>query len=147
MSKSEPKGSDWDPLDGIRDRSNKMCNDLWKYMDKLDEHINTLPQGQSRQYLEQYKSLAGMIAELYAFSAASVSKIRSTEQIVIKVLFKEVFGDRTITLPYEPKKEETLAETARRLKEKEPKLDWMIKGLDDAAKDLEPTDKANSNYE
>ncbi len=42
-----------------------------------------------------------MMAELYFFSAVSLGTIRGLEEGVIKVLFNEVFKDRSITLPYE----------------------------------------------
>jgi hypothetical protein len=137
MNDSKTNQPAWDPLDGYRDTCNERCNAIWKYMDGLSKHFNSLPEGQTKAYLQQYNNTLSLIAELYFFQAVSISHIRFTETGTIQALFKEVFGDRSITLPYEPKKEETLAETAKRLKEKEPKLDWMIKGLDDAAKDLE----------
>jgi hypothetical protein len=92
-------------MDRMRDRSNEMCNSLWKYIDGISEQINSLPEGQTKQYLQQYKSILGMIAELYVFSAVSFGQICSIEETVYSVLFKEVFGDRSITLPYNPEKD------------------------------------------
>jgi hypothetical protein len=106
-------------------------------MEGLSEHINTLPEGQSKEYLEQYKSTLGMIAELYFFNAVSIGHIRGMEEGEVKALFKEVFKDRTITLPYELEKDETLRDIARRYKEKEPLLDWIDRFLKERAKDIE----------
>ena len=47
--------SDWNPLDEFRNKCNDMCNGIWKYIDTLSEHINSLPEGQSKQYLQQNK--------------------------------------------------------------------------------------------
>jgi hypothetical protein len=125
------------PMDRYRDRCNEMCNAIWKHMEKLSEHINTLPEGQSKEYLEQYKSTLGMIAELYFFNAVSIGHIRDMEEGEVKALFKEVFKDQTINLPYEPEKDETLNDIARRYKEKESLLDWIDKFLKERAKDTE----------
>jgi hypothetical protein len=125
------------PMDGYRDRCNKMCNTIWKDMDELSKHIDTLPEGQSRKYLEQYRFTLGMLAELYFFHAVSLGQIRDMEAGVIQALFKEVFKDRTIQLPYEPEKGTTLRETMERYKEKEPAVNWMDRGLKDKAKDVE----------
>jgi hypothetical protein len=119
--------SDWNPLDDYRNKCNDMCNSIWKYIDTLSEHINSLPEGQSKQYLEHYKSILSMLAELYFFQAVSLGQIRSMDTGVIRALFKEVFKDRTITLPYEPKEGETLHDIAKSYKENEHNIDWLRK--------------------
>lgn len=91
--------SDWDPLKMFHNRANEICSSVWKYMDTLSEHIKTLPEGKDKQYLEQYTSTLGLIAELAFINAATFTRLDSLDQTVYKVLFKEVFGDRTIKLP------------------------------------------------
>jgi hypothetical protein len=129
--------SDQHPMDEFKDRCNDRCNAIWKHMERLSEYINTLPKGQSKEYLEQYKSTLGMIAELYFSNAVSIGHIRGMEEGQVKALFQEVFKDREITLPYEPKKDETLSDIARRYKEKEPLLEWIDRFLKERAKDTE----------
>ena len=128
--------SDWNPLDDYNKRANEMCNSIWKYMDTLSEHIKTLPEGQTKEYLQQYKSTLGMIAELAFFNAVSLTEIKGLKEVVFKVIFREVFGDREIQLPYEPKKEETLHGIARGYKEREPIIDWQKRFLEEVRKRL-----------
>lgn len=125
-----------DPFDHHA-RANEMCNQLWEYIDSLSERIKSMPEGVDKTYLMNYKATLGMIAELYVFSAMSMSKTASLEEVVYKVLFKEVFKDRTITLPYEPKEGETLHDIATRYKEREPTLTWIDKDLKHKASDTE----------
>jgi hypothetical protein len=143
MSEPKSKGPDWNPLDGYRDTCNERCNAIWKYMDGLSEHIKSLPEGQTKVYLQQYSNTLSLIAELYFFQAVSLGQIRGMEGGVIQTLFKEVFKDRTITLPYEPKEGETLHDVIKRYKDKEPIIDWQIRDLTDQAKDLENGDDPN----
>jgi hypothetical protein len=139
--------SDWEPLDRFNQRSNDMCNSIWKYIDILSEHIKTLPEGQTKQYLEQYKSTLGMIAELAFFSAVTFNEIKSLKDVVFKVFFKEIFGDKVIQLPYEPKKDETLHGIARDYNERKPFIDWQRRFLEEEAKDLEDKDRENNSSE
>jgi len=126
--------SDFNPINHMRDRCNEMCNSLWKHMDKLNEHIEKMPEGQSKEYIKQYHQTLGYIAELYAFQAFTFSNLEGKDS-VIQALFKEVFKDKTIQLPYSP--EETLSDIVKRLKEKEPTINWVDKELKDKAKDVE----------
>jgi hypothetical protein len=114
-------------------------------MEKLSEHINKLPEGDSEEYLKQYKSTLGMLAELYFFNAVSISHLRGMEEGEVKALWKEVFKDRTITLPYEPEKDATIADAVRRYQEKEPSLNWIHRDLKERAKDTEKREDANNN--
>ena len=129
--------SDQHPMDEFKDRCNERCNALWKYMETLSKHIDTLPEGESKEYLKQYKSTLGMLAELYFFNAVSIGHIRGMEEGEVKALFKEVFKDRTITLPYTPKEGETLHDTVNRYKQKESLLNWIDRYLEGRAKDTE----------
>ena len=119
--------SDWNPLDEFRNKCNDMYNGIWKYIDTLSGHINSLPEGQSKQYLQQYKYTLGMLAELYFFQGVSFGQIHSMETGAIRALFKEVFKDRIITLPYDPKEGETLHDVAKSYKENERYVDWLRK--------------------
>ena len=83
--------SDLHPMDEFANRCNESCNSLWKYIRTLTKHIDALPEGDSKEYLKQYKSTLGMIAELYFFTAVSISHIRGLEEGEVKALFKEVF--------------------------------------------------------
>jgi hypothetical protein len=129
--------SDWEPLDDYNKRSNEMCNSIWKYIDKLSEHIKTLPEGQNKQYLEQYRSTLSMMAELAFFSAVSMTEMKNMKEVVYRVLFKEVFGNREIILPYEPKEEETIHGIAKDYNERKPFIDWQRRFLVEEANDLE----------
>jgi hypothetical protein len=129
-----------EPIDRYRDRCNDMCNSLWKYGEELRKIIKSLPEGQNKQYLQDYDRIIGMIAELYFFNAVSLGTIRGLEGGTIKALFKEVFKDESIQLPYEPEKGTTLRETVDRYKEKEPTVNWLDKDLKDRAKDVEDKD-------
>jgi hypothetical protein len=129
-----------EPIDRYRDRCNDMCNSLWKYGEELRKIIKSLPEGQNKQYLQDYDRIISLIAELFYFQAVSMGQIKATDEPII-ALFKEVFGpEGSITLPYEPRKGETLYETAKRYKEKEPAVNWLDKDLKDRAKDLENQD-------
>jgi hypothetical protein len=116
--------SDWNPLDGYGGHSDDMCRAIWKYQGILSEHINTLPEDQSKEYLKQYNATLGMLAELYFFSAISLSKIRDMERGAVQPLF-EVSKGGSITLPSKPKEGKALRETAKAYRDKEPFLDWM----------------------
>jgi hypothetical protein len=129
--------SDFHPIDEFKDRCNQMCNALWKNIDTLSKHIDTLPEGQSKEYLKQYKSILGMLAELYVYQAATIGHIRGIEMDEVKALWNEVFKDQTITLPHKPKEGETLHDTVNRYKQKESLIDWIDRYLEGRAKDTE----------
>jgi hypothetical protein len=129
--------SDWDPMEEYRTRCNRMCNDLWKHMDRLQEQIDKLPDSDAKNYQMNQKSIVSLLAELYFFQAVSLGQINGMDKGVIRALFKEVFGNRQIQLPYEPEKDETLHEAVNRYKKKEPTIDWIDRDLKDKAKDIE----------
>jgi hypothetical protein len=48
------------------------------------------------------------------FCAVSLGTIRGLEEAVIKALYKKVFGNKSIQLPFKPSKDETLEELVKR---------------------------------
>jgi hypothetical protein len=46
--------SDQHPIDEFKDRCNERFNALWKNIDALSKQIDTLPEGQSKEYHKQY---------------------------------------------------------------------------------------------
>ena len=49
--------SDQHPMDEFKDRCNERSNALWKNIDALSKQIDTLPEGQSKEYHKQYIDL------------------------------------------------------------------------------------------
>lgn len=117
-----------DPLDEIRDRCNKMCNDIWKYTDHLSENLAKTKDGTfTKEILTMNRDLLNMIADLYVSQAAAISYAKATREM-FEPLWKEVFGDKEVQLPYEPEGEgKTLSENLETLKRHEKNLEWLEK--------------------
>lgn len=114
------------PLDDIRDRCNKMCNDIWKYTDHLSEKLhNVKEETLTKEIWTMNRDLLNMIADLYVSQAASISYAKATREM-FKPLWKEVFGDKEIQLPYELEAK-TLSESLETLKRHEKHLEWLEK--------------------
>ena len=59
-----------DPLDDIRDRCNKMCNDIWKYTDHLSEKLHKVKEETlTKEIWTMNRDLLNMIADLYVSQA------------------------------------------------------------------------------
>jgi hypothetical protein len=115
-----------DPLDDIRDRCNKMCNDIWKYTDHLSEKLHKVKEETlTKEIWTMNRDLLNMIADLYVSQAASISYAKATREM-FKPLWKEVFGDKEIQLPYELEAK-TLSESLETLKRHEKNLEWLEK--------------------
>ncbi len=127
-------------------RCNEMCNQLWDSVNQIKLKIESTEDEQTKNALEQHKWLIGAIAELYYLHASIRGDLLQTNDLV-QALRREVFGQETITLPHEPQKDATLAETASRYKQNEPEINWIVRGLREEAKDTEKKEEGANNNE
>ncbi len=114
----------------------KRLGSLWQNLPEMEKYADLLPKGERKQYLQAINQVMSFVGELYFFNAVTFGELQKM-RMQFQPLYKEIFGDNGISLPYIPEDNETLRDAVKRYKEKEPFIDWNVRTLKEKAKETE----------
>ena len=127
--------SEFNPLNHLAQRSIIASDSINKTIEQLSNHINGIPEGETKTYLHHYKFLLESISDLYSLNSLCLNELTGHEDW-LKKLHGKVMGKESFTSKTQVN-EEGLEQVVRRYKEKETTLDWLHRDLNEISKDLE----------
>jgi hypothetical protein len=99
--------NDINSIEEYNNHCNKRLNIIWQNLPKIEHYADLLPQGQRKQYLQAINQVMSFVGELYLFNTVTFAELQKLQR-QLQPLYKEVFGDKEITLPYVPEDNETI---------------------------------------